>query len=76
MNTMKKYRTLKQFETILEQNYYGNFQSSAEYLVEYGFWASDIKRMLDEYEEYFSWFEPTRLFITIELATEIRNKGE
>ena len=73
---MKKYRTLEQFETILEQNYYGNFQSSAEYLVEYGFWASDVQRMFQEYEEYFNWFEPLRILITIELATEIRNKGE
>jgi hypothetical protein len=73
---MKKYRTLEQFNEILEQNYYGNFESSAKMLIEYGFYASDIKRMFEDYEEEFSWFEPMRMLYTIELATEIRYKHE
>jgi hypothetical protein len=71
---MEKFRTLEQFQEILAQNYYGNFDSSAKMLIEYGFYASDIKRMFEDYEEELSWFEPMRMFLAIEIATKIRYK--
>ena len=73
---MKNYRTLEQFETILDSRYNGNIGECAKYMVQYGFWAGDIKEMFVHHQEHFEWFNPIDLFTAIELATEIREKSE
>lgn len=71
---MKQYRTLEQFETIVNSAYNGNIGISANQAVEYGFYAVDLKRMLQDNEEQFHYINPFDLYQVIEIMTDLRNK--
>lgn len=72
---MKQYRTVEQFETIINSAYNGNWNESAQYTIEYGFYATDFMQMIKEHKEQFSYIDQTDLILIIERATELRNKG-
>jgi len=72
---MKQYRTVEQFETIINSAYNGNWNESAQYTIEYGFYATDFMQMIKEHKEQFSYIDQTDLILIIERATEIRNKN-
>ena len=72
---MKRYRTIEQFETILDCAYNGNWNESAQCTIEYGFYATDFMQMIKEHKEQFSYIDQTDLILIIERATELINKG-
>jgi hypothetical protein len=72
---MNKYRTIEQFETIVNSAHNGNWNQSAEQAIEYGFYATDFMQMIKEHNELFSYIDQTDLILIIERATQLRNKG-
>ena len=72
---MKRYRTIEQFETILDCAYNGNWTESAKKTIEYGFYATNFMQMIRDHKEQFSYIDQTDLILIIEKATELRNKG-
>ena len=72
---MAKYRTIDQFNEIANSVYYGNFSIAAKESIEYGFYAVDFKRMLNDHKERFNYIDNFDFYFVIELMTELRNKG-
>jgi hypothetical protein len=71
---MIKYRTIDQFNEIADSVYYGNFSIASKQALEYGFYAVDFKRMLNENKERYSHIDIFDLYFVIELMTELRTK--
>ena len=71
---MKRYRTIEQFETILDCAYNGNWNESAQCTIEYGFYATDFMQMIKEHKEQFSYIDQSDLILVIEIATQLRSK--
>ena len=78
---MKRYRTIEQFETILDCAYNGNWTESAQCTIEYGFYATDFMQMIRDHKEQFGHIDQyyenyiSDLILIIEKATELRNNG-
>jgi len=74
----KEYRTIEQFEEIVESMTNGNWTQAGEECIEYGFWASDLLKALEavDYIEECGqrWCELVKDFVTLaELAQKLRN---
>lgn len=69
------YRTMEQFEEIVDSAINGNWTQAAEECIEYGFYANDLinryKEMIENVGEL-AYFEPTDLALLAEEAERIR----
>jgi hypothetical protein len=75
----KQYRTVDQFEEILESMTNGNWTQAAGEAVEYGFYANDLLNALEAHDLYEegdqSWCETIyNLVLLAEMVTEKRYK--
>lgn len=72
---MAKYRTIDQFIEIANSAFNGNFGIASKQAIEYGFYAVDFKRMLNDHKERFNYIDIFDFYFVIELMTELRSKG-
>lgn len=75
---MQEYRTQEQFREIVDSMINGNWQQAAGECIEYGFWASDLLKALEEDD---NWEDDDKsllpdLVLLAELAAEKRYKEE
>ena len=71
---MKKYRTDEQFHEIMDSTINGNFTQAAKEAEEYGFYAADLCRKMEEFiDEYGDYWD--NLVYVAEMAAERRYKN-
>jgi hypothetical protein len=72
---MKEYRTSEQWETMVENMINGNWTDAAQNAVDFGWWAGDIQKTIDDHSD--EWIMPDELsdfmYIT-EQAQALRSK--
>lgn len=71
---VKAYRTLEQLNEILESMVNGNWSQAAQECVDYGFYANDLVRMVEDNDCYE--VPMADLVELIEMATELRCQNE
>jgi hypothetical protein len=75
---MKEYRTDEQFTEIIDSIINGQFTQAANEAVEYGFWAADLDRKLEDYRTTYGYDHKymydlaVRLIYVAEDAAELR----
>jgi len=69
----KQYRTLKQFDEIVDSLINGNFNQAVNQVIEYGFYAQDLRAFVEEKEFNPKYFDNEDFYLVIETATKKRN---
>ena len=75
---MKEYRTQEQFEEIMDNVVNGNWTDAAQNCVEYGFYANDLLKMLEDEEAgmpYELGVNAADIALLVEMAAERRYKN-
>ena len=74
--TTKEYRTQEQFDEIAGSLINGNFNQAVRLVIEYGFYAQDLRAFVDNTEwcSGHNYFDNEDFYQVIERATEIRTE--
>jgi hypothetical protein len=72
----KQYRTQEQFDEIVDSLINGNFNQAVDFVIEYGFYAKDLREFIDGEMEYNdnSYFKNEDFYQLIESATKKRQQ--
>lgn len=72
----KQYRTQEQFDEIVDSLINGNFNQAVDFVIEYGFYAKDLREFIDDTMEYNdnSYFKNEDFYQLIESATKKRQQ--
>ena len=73
---INKYRTQEQFDEIVDSLINGNFNQAVDFVIEYGFYAKDLREFIDGEMEYNdnSYFKNEDFYQLIESATKKRQQ--
>jgi hypothetical protein len=70
----KQYRTQEQFDEIVDSLINGNFNQAVDFVIEYGFYALDLRQFIDNTLVESSYFDNEDFYQLIESATKKRQQ--
>jgi hypothetical protein len=70
----KQYRTQEQFDEIVDSLINGNFNQAVDFVIEYGFYALDLRQFIDNTLVESSYFDNEDFYQLIETATKKRQQ--
>ena len=70
----KQYRTQEQFDEIVDSLINGNFNQAVDFVIEYGFYALDLRQFIDNTLVESSYFDNEDFYQLIESATKKRHQ--
>jgi hypothetical protein len=70
----KQYRTQEQFDEIVDSLINGNFNQAVDFVIEYGFYAKELRQFIDNTLVESSYFDNEDFYQLIETATKKRQQ--
>ena len=70
----KQYRTQEQFDEIVDSLINGNFNQAVDFVIEYGFYAKELRQFIDNTLVESSYFDNEDFYQLIESATKKRHQ--
>jgi hypothetical protein len=70
----KQYRTQEQFDEIVDSLINGNFNQAVDFVIEYGFYAQELRKFIDNTLVESSYFDNEDFYQLIETATKKRQQ--
>lgn len=70
----KQYRTQEQFDEIVDSLINGNFDQAVDFVIEYGFYAKELREFIDNSLAESSYFDNEDFYQLIETATKKRQQ--